>query len=280
MNKLQRLGIFGAGNVGSELIMQLAARDLADEVIVAARNSLQSEAAVLDAGSAYPEVASTFKVADHLEGAFDVIMITAGAKPHGFMSQQELLQTNVEIVVSAMQQATCQKLVVIGTPVDTVAEKIANITQFQDMQVIGFGGQLDAARTMYALLKRGIKISSPVYAIGEHGPRTIPVYDGEEAYETIHEEVGGFLGRIKQAGEPRNLATGVQLARLIEALTGEESTLCVSALDDDFDGLSITWPYVVNQSGLSSKVAIPALGSKATALLDELVQTRHSEHQP
>lgn len=241
--------------------MQLAAKDVAHEVVVAARNVLQGEAAVLDAGSAYPEVASKFVTSDHLEGVFDVIVVTAGTKDSS-LSQEEMLRNNVDIVLVALEQATCEKLVLIGSPVDRVTEKVAKLPQFQDTQVIGFGGQLDVARTAYVLAKRSIQVPSPIYVIGEHGLRTIPVYESEEAHETIQKEVGGLLGQIKQGGESRNLATGVQVTRLLEALAGVESILCVSTADKGFEGLSITWPYVINESGLSRKVAIPAIRPK------------------
>lgn len=274
---LKRLGIFGCGNVGSALAMGLAAQDIANEVVMASRNILHAEAAILDAGSAYPQTAAKFEAADHLEGAFDAVVVTAGLYPHSDVSQQDLLDKNLEIVITALQQANCQKLVVIGTPVDRLTEELSKLQPFRGKQVIGFGGQLDVDRTIYALIKRSVPFDGQVYVIGEHGPRTIPIYKGESTYAAVRGDVTSTLKRISASGYTRNMATGVQLARLLRALAGEEQVLCVSAPDNDFGGLSITWPYVINQSGLIEKAKISYIGPRASRLLSELAETRQKE---
>ncbi len=126
---------------------------------------------------------------------------------------------------------------------------------FEGKQIIGFGGQLDQARMEYSLLSRGINATEPYYAIGEHGPRTIPVYGGEVKYDLVKEDTTSVLKRIVSATDKaRNLATGFQLSVLASALCGEEQILCVSAPDQKYDGLSITWPYIINETGLAKRV--------------------------
>ncbi len=56
--------------------------------------------------------------------------------------------------------------------------------------------------------------------MGEHGHRTIPVYNSEEKYDEASSKVGFFLADIgKLAGVKRNLATAPLMANLIRSVT-------------------------------------------------------------
>jgi malate/lactate dehydrogenase len=274
---IDRLGIVGCGNVGAALVMEAAAQNLAQEVVVAARNQGNAEAAILDAGSSSPKTAVNFTPVQQLQGSFDIVAVTAGEMPHQNISQAELLERNFQIAVNALGAVKAQKIIVIGTPVDRLTERLAQLPKLKDTAIIGFGGQLDTNRAVYALLKHSAGFNESVYAIGEHGPRTIPVYNGEDNYDTVRADTTSVLKRIGTAGKVRNLATGKELARLICALGGKEQVLCVSAPDKDYDGLSLTWPYLINQNGLAEKVQIPVTGPKASALLKDLTETRKKE---
>src|SRR5688500_10666243 len=118
MSKLQRVGLVGCGNVGSALVMELAAGAVADKTIVASRDISHAEAAILDAGSVFPKAATAMKATNALEGIFDVVVITAGLQPHGNISQSELLEENLKIVVQSLKAVETSKIVIIGTPVD------------------------------------------------------------------------------------------------------------------------------------------------------------------
>lgn len=276
--RMKKLGIFGCGNVGAALVMQLAEHDIAHEVYIASRHIGHAEAAILDAASACPETAAKFIHAEKLDGKFDVVVVTAGETPHGKITQDELLQKNLDIVTTALENVESRIVVVIGTPVDRLTEKLSRLPQFKDRQVIGFGGQLDLDRTRYALVQHSVIVADEVgYAIGEHGPRTIPVYTGEEKYNAVRADVTTTLKRIAAHGPARNLATGVQLRRLMQALAGEEKVLCVSVPDVEHDSLSVTWPYVINHKGAVRKVHVPNVGPNATKLLEDLLELRRQE---
>ncbi len=126
MNKVKRIGVVGTGNVGSALVIGLARLDLAEQVVVAARNSSHAQAAILDAGSIYAEAASKFISAEKLEGKFDFVIVTSGTMSHGEMPLDELLQNNFEITLEVLKNVDSQIIVVIGTPVDRLVEKVAN----------------------------------------------------------------------------------------------------------------------------------------------------------
>lgn len=276
MSRLSKIGIIGAGNVGSALVMELAQKNLAQQVIIAARNVADAEAAILDAASASPETAARFLAVSTLEGKFDVIVVTAGLLPHGAISQEELLSQNVQIVLDSLAKAAAKHVIVIGTPVDRLTEELSELNDFPAKSIIGFGGQLDLARLQYALIKQGISPDN-AYIIGEHGPRAIPVYGGEKSYNEIQADTTSVLKKISLSGKPRNLATGVQLARLLEALAGQEQVLSVSIPSTVFGGLSITWPYVISNKGVGRQIELTDIGPRASQLFDDLLATRRKE---
>jgi malate/lactate dehydrogenase len=277
MNTFKKIGIYGAGNVGSSLVMALAELKVdAEEIVVAARDLRKAEAAILDLASAYPVIAAKATSATELTGAFDIVVVTAGVLPHEGLSGEELLRSNIDIVVKALEQVDCEKIIVIGTPVDILTEELLNLPQFEGKQVIGFGGELDKARASYSLLTRSIESDDSLYVVGEHGPRAIPVYAGEQDYEAVTTEATTVLKRIFTSGIARNLATGMQLARLVQALSGSEQIMCVCVPNDQYEGLSITWPHVINETGVVKRVEITNIGPKASHLLEELVAARKS----
>jgi len=112
------------------------------------------------------------------------------------------------MVLDAVHAVDCEKIVVIGAPVDALAEKLTEL--MPGKKIIGFGGQLDLARMKYALLTERINVTEEQYIIGEHGPKAIPVYKNEEEYEKISLMTTTFIKRIMAATDkPRNMATGV-----------------------------------------------------------------------
>ena len=116
-----------------------------------------------------------------------------------------------------------------------------------------------------------------MYVIGEHGPRAIPVYGGEQDYDAVRTEATTVLKRIMESGVARNIATGIRLARLIEVLGGDEQIMCVSAPNEEHHGVSLTWPHVINSQGLVKRVELNNIGPKATQQLKELVKARRAQ---
>jgi malate/lactate dehydrogenase len=275
---LERVGIYGTGNVGSALVMELArevagGEDIAQQIDVVSRNPQAASAAILDAASAFPEILGIFGAANQLGDSYDVVIHCAGEQPRPEVDQKQLLERNVQVVRKTLSGVVCKTLVVIGTPIDRLTQEISSLEDFPANQIIGFGGELDRARARYHL-NRAHKDPGPLYVIGEHGPRAIPVFEGEQDYNMVKLLTRSVLDTIKQAGgQARNLASGVQLGRLVKALAGKEQIMCVSAPYPDYEDLSLTWPHIVNENGLGQPLEI-TIGSMALADLSRLIAER------
>lgn len=79
-DNLPKIGIVGAGNVGSALTFALAGSTLNASFEICARNLLSAKAAVLDVAGAFPEKTKVMKTTSALSGRYDCIVVTAGVQ--------------------------------------------------------------------------------------------------------------------------------------------------------------------------------------------------------
>lgn len=115
------------------------------------------------------------------------------------------------------------------------------------------------------------------WAVGEHGPRTVPAYKSETAYEQILPVVRNFLFEIKKVTpRAKNFATGSQLTRLLESLHQPTETIkYVTAHHPAYD-LWLTWPWKISNGGLVEPLDIE-LGQQAKKYFDELIESKQKE---
>jgi hypothetical protein len=245
-------------------------------VEVVARKAESARAAVLDVASAFPEQAEAFQVVDRLSGRFDVVVITAGIQPAVTMRRSQMLRINLEIAVDSVEDVEVSDstiFVIVGSPVDELTEEFLKLQKgLGPHQVLGFGGELDRCRLIYSLLSRQITPEDTTTVVGEHGPRAIPVYDGETDFDAVAYDVQSVLPQMQSAtGKARNLASGVHLARLLQALSGMKTVHCISVVGEE--GPSLTWPCLIDKGGVVSKLR-PRLGPRAEEALAVLMRRR------
>jgi malate/lactate dehydrogenase len=257
--------------------MELSRGGTVSDVEICSRTLDGAEAAVLDARSAFPELAGKIRPVERMGSYLDVIVITAGVQHEASLSPTDLLEMNSRLALESVAhlQGGNTTFVLVGSPVDEVTEVFAQKRPDVDpRRIIGFGGELDLCRLRAVLLDRAQHVTSTV--VGEHGARVIPVYEGELEYEEIAQEVRTTLARIRTGtGKARNLSSGIQLARLLETLNQDETEVhCVSAYDKNHD-LYLTWPHRLGSAGVVEPVSLD-LGPKAGVELERLVETRRT----
>lgn len=276
------IGIVGAGNVGAALVMELARGEPQVTVEVCCRSTASAKAAILDAASAFPLHASRLRPVAKLSDDVEVVVVTAGVQQEATLSHLEMLRLNSELALESVDHLRGRRrtFVLVGSPVDEVAQRFANVrTDVDPARIVGFGGELDRCRLILSLHERRLDV--PCTIVGEHGRRAIPVYDGEHDFDVVAEEVRSVLGRIRAGGaKARNLASGVHLALLASALMREQPiSSCVSALHAGF-GQFLTWPSFVSSAGVVRRKGIE-LGPRAASSLDTLIRARcESMHSP
>jgi malate/lactate dehydrogenase len=244
---------------------------------VISRSEAKSRAAILDVASASPQGAAKLVPCprSELSGA-DLVVLTAGATPETVPDRSELHAVNRAItqeILTETRLAPTTMLIVMATPVDDIAPLARRISGLPSPQVIGFGGDLDCNRLAAVLRAHGISAEG-VHVVGEHGRKGIPVYPGEQAYETVADQTRSYLSTIiKLSGPPRNLATSVLLDKLITSIASDASRQHhVCGFHQEL-GVFLTWPFTVGRQGLLAPGSV-RLGPKAQAAFDVLLEER------
>lgn len=279
LGESERIGIAGAGNVGSALAFSLAATGRPARIEIAARSRATAAAARIDALSAYPEAWRALVDVECLSGTYDVVVITAGVQPGRGSARLLLYQMNLAIAKWFLRNVnlTDGVFVLVGTPVDELTGALLRLIDGDQHRVIGFGGELDRSRLRSILHEQqDVAPGDAPIVIGEHGERTIPVFSGLEHYPRVRDAVRNTLADILGAtGSARNLASGVQLARLIQALQGETSTHCVSTYLDQY-ALPLTWPCRLGHKGVEGLDTVHIQGP-ARKDFDALLESKRAE---
>jgi malate/lactate dehydrogenase len=274
------LVVVGCGNVGANLLQQLAGLDRITRIYAFDRDDDIVRAAIMDVAGVHPQLAHKIEGGDRtaLSGA-DLVVMTAGAKSKAGQTRADVLRTNKAILDDVFYNATLKHTAIVLTipgPVEVLAMYLSRLLDHPPQQVLGFGGDLDLNRLRYVLLGRGASTKG-ASIVGEHGSRAIPIYGGVQAYDEVADRVQNFLSSIDRlAGVKRNLATAPLLARLTRSILEDSDAVhCVANPHPEY-GLWLTWPFRVNQRGADRMVAMK-LEPNAGGDLQALIETRRRE---
>ena len=176
--KTRKVGIIGAGNVGSHLGLQLAVQGLADEVVFYDVNNDKAMGESLDLMDAVSSQPHHFEAyAGTIDDMKDAdIMINASGKPR-LPGQTRLdmmdggIATTKEFLPLIEKSGFDGIIISISNPCDIIAEYIQYKLDYPKNKIIGSGTALDSARLQYQLSDQ-LKInrrSLTAYLLGEHG---------------------------------------------------------------------------------------------------------------
>lgn len=185
MPKRPKIALIGAGNIGGELAILCARRELGDAILldipdkegVAKGKALDiSQACALDGFDA--SVTGTADYAD-IAGA-DVCIVTAGVPRKPGMSRDDLLAINLKIIRSVAagikQHAPNAFVIVISNPLDAMVYEMQKVTGFAHSKVVGMAGALDSARFQHFIADEVGCSTKEVGALvlGGHGDTMVP----------------------------------------------------------------------------------------------------------
>jgi len=182
--------IVGAGNVGATCAHWIAARDLADVVLIDIVDGLPQGKA-LDLAESGPvegfnsRITGTNDYADTADS--DVVIITAG-KPRKkdpvtgqYPSRDELVKGNQQIVGSVVREIAKHSpnsiLVIVSNPLDAMCHVALNESGFPANRVIGQAGALDTARyKTFLSMELGVSVEDiHGVVLGGHGDTMVPL---------------------------------------------------------------------------------------------------------
>src|SRR6201990_760073 len=149
----KKVTIVGAGNVGATAAHWIAAKELADVVLVDVVEGIpQGKGLVLlEAMPIEKRDSHIIGTNDYAETAnSDIVVITAGIPRKPGMSRDDLLQTNYKIMSDVVGKVVAVApnsiLIIVSNPLDAMAQAAFKQSKFNRERVIGMAGGRGAER--------------------------------------------------------------------------------------------------------------------------------------
>ncbi|PKU22218.1 L-lactate dehydrogenase [Telmatospirillum siberiense] len=285
-----KVGIVGAGMVGSSAAFAMVMRGVASEIVLIDRNEKLAVAQAQDILHGTPFASPTRIWAggyEDLAGA-DVVVLSAGVSQEPGESRLHLLERNAKvfgaIIPSVLAHAPQALLLVTSNPVDVMTDIARRISGLPSERVIGSGTILDTAR-FRALLGEHVGVSPKsvhAYVLGEHGDSEVLWWSGAvvgnvgvqemaaqmnrpidtEARARIEDAVRRAAYRIIDGKGATWFGIGSGLTRIVQAIaTDEKALLSISAETELYDGISgvtMSLPRIVGAGGAGASL-VPKL---------------------
>src|SRR5215469_12558933 len=208
----KKVTVVGSGNVGATAAHWIAAKELADVVLLDVIEGVPQGKA-LDLLQAMPiekrdcHIIGTNDYADTKHS--DVVVITAGIARKPGMSRDDLLHTNFKIMSDVVSKAVAESpeciLIIVSNPLDAMAQAAFRQAGFNRERVIGMAGVLDSAR-FRTFIAEELNVSVEnvtAFVLGGHGDTMVPL--------TRYSTVAGIP--ITELIEPTRLEQLVQRTR-------------------------------------------------------------------
>ena len=296
-----KIGIVGAGMVGSTAAYAMIMRGVGREIVLVDYNRRRAEAEAEDLLHAVPFAHPlTVRAGDYadLAGARAVILAAGvGQKPGE--TRLDLLKRNADIfrqvVPAAMQAAPEAVLVVATNPVDMMthlATQFAAEMGISSKRVIGSGTTLDSAR-FRSLLGRHFGVDPQhvhAYVIGEHGDSEVLTWslasiaglrlddfcranhgslNGDHKRQ-IDERVRRAAYQIIEGKGATYYGIGSALARIVDVLLHDQrAVLSVCSRMENVAGVrdvTVSLPHLVAGCGALATIPLPLDETEQTAL--------------
>ncbi len=176
--KLRKVGIIGAGNVGSHVAFALATQGEADVILL---NDIKKEKAVAEAMDVMDAVSY---LPHHLEARYaeveemtdcDIIVVAAGPLPSLEQSRLDTVEDTIRImkdIVPKIKKSGFDGIIIsISNPADVVAAYLQKQLNWPPKKILSTGTALDSARLQKQLAEKlGVnRRSVTAYAMAEHG---------------------------------------------------------------------------------------------------------------
>ncbi|MCR9149040.1 MAG: L-lactate dehydrogenase [Rhodobacteraceae bacterium] len=306
-----KVGIVGAGMVGSAAGFALALTGGAREVVLLDRDAARARAEAEDISHAVP-FGRTLRVRagdwPELSGA-GVVILACGVSQRPGESRLALLSRNAAVfseVIGHVRRIAPDAILLVATnPVDVMTDIATRLSGLPPGRVIGSGTILDSAR-FRSLLGGHLGIapqSVHAYVLGEHGDSevlswtaaragSVPIRDfaaqvGAPITDTVRAAIDDGVRRAAYRIIAGKGATwhgiGAGLARIVRAIAGDEgAVLSVSIVTPEIVGVgpvALSLPRIVGAAGVTADLMpdldaaeTEALRASATLLADTAAQ--------
>jgi malate dehydrogenase len=274
----KKVSIVGAGNVGATAAHWIAAKELADVVLIDVVEGVPQGKA-LDLLEALPIERRDVSVTgsnDYAASAnSDIVVITAGIPRKPGMSRDDLAQSPESI------------LIIVSNPLDAMAQAAYRQAGFNRERVIGMAGILDSARfRTFIAAELNVSVENvTAFVLGGHGDTMVPL----PRYSTVAgipiteliapERLEALVQRTRDGGAEivKHLKTGsayyapsAAAVEMVEAILKDKKKIlpCAAYLQGEYgiDGYFIGVPCKLGAGGLEQIIEIKLTPEEDAAL--------------
>ena len=290
----KKVSIVGAGNVGATAAHWIAAKELADVVLIDVVEGIPQGKA-LDLLEALPIEKRDVSVTgsnDYAATAHsDIVVITAGIPRKPGMSRDDLLNTNFKIMSDVVQKVVVQSpesiLIIVSNPLDAMAQTAYRQAGFNRERVIGMAGVLDSARfRTFIAAELNVSVENvTAFVLGGHGDTMVPlprystvagipitelIAPGRlEAIVQRTRDGGAEIVKYLKAGSAY-YAPSAAVTEMVEAILKDKKKIlpCAAYLQGEYgiDGYYIGVPCKLGAAGLEQIIQIKLTPEEDAAL--------------
>jgi malate dehydrogenase len=290
----KKVSIVGAGNVGATAAHWIAAKELADVVLIDIMEGVPQGKA-LDLLQAMPvekrdsAILGTNDYADTANS--DIVVITAGIPRKPGMSRDDLLNTNFKIMQDVVSKVVKFSpnciLIIVSNPLDAMAQAAFKLSGFSRNRVIGMAGVLDSAR-FRTFIAQELNVSVEnvtAFVLGGHGDTMVPL----PRYSTVAgipiteliapEKLKALVERTANGGAEivKYLKTGsayyapsASAVEMVEAILKDKKKIlpCAVHLEGEYGikGLFVGVPVKLGANGMEEIIEIKLTADEQAAL--------------
>jgi malate dehydrogenase len=296
MAQRKKIAVIGAGNIGGEIAMLAARRELSDVVLLdipekegVAKGKALDIMQTLAMQGLDAKVTGTSNY-DDIQGS-DVVIVTAGVPRKPGMSRDDLLSINLKIIrtVATNVRAKASKalVIVISNPLDAMVYEMKKVTGFSRAKVIGMAGILDSARFECFLAEAANTSVKNVSAmvLGGHGDTMVPclsyttiggvpatkVIEKSKLDEMVKRTRGGGGEIVQLMGTSAYYAPAAGAVAMAEAFLKDQKRViaCAAYLEGEYGYKDVYMgvPIVIGAEGMERVVTIE-LSADEKAMLE------------
>lgn len=182
---MKKVSIIGAGRVGENVAVHLAARDICEQVVLLDIRGDMARGVALDIAESAQILQFGCKVTGGDDYALladsDMIVVTAGFPRKPGMSRSDVLDANIGIIdgiaEAAVKHAPGAMMLIVSNPVDTLTYRAWQKTGWPRERVIGQAGVLDSSRMATFLAEETGLAAQDIttLVLGGHGDTMVPL---------------------------------------------------------------------------------------------------------
>ncbi len=291
-----KITLIGGGQIGGNLALLCAQKDLGDVVIYDIPNAEgMIKGKALDISQLCPmdgydsNIKGSSNPQDMKDS--DIVIITAGVPRKPGMNREDLLDINIKIITdvanNVKKYAPNAFVIVLSNPLDAIVYSFFKVSGFSKKKVIGMAGVLDSTRfKTFLAMETGYSVQDVnCMVLGGHGDTMVPItrlatIGGIPAEELISKERldaivertrfgGGELVKLFGNGSAYYAPAASAIEMAESYLKDKKRVLpCAALCEGEFgiDGYFIGVPTVIGENGIEKILEFELLDEEKAEL--------------